>query len=64
MSFQDDLLRNMRTKDEAETVHNGEMMQIAAQHAHFSFSQIKDALLSAVNSGDYIIIDGKKLLLA
>lgn len=61
MSFQDDLLRNMQTKDEAEAAHNEEMMRIAAQHARFSFSQIKDALLSVANGGNYKIEDGKKI---
>lgn len=41
MSFQDDLLRNMRTKDEAEAAHNEKMMQIAAQHAQYSFFKDK-----------------------
>ncbi len=60
MSFQDELLRNMRTKDEAETAHNEEMMQIAAQHAQYSIAKIKNALLTASNNGEYEIIDGKK----
>ena len=60
MSFQDDLLRNMRTKDEAEAAHNEEMMQIAAQHAQYSISNIKNALLTASNNGKYELIDGKK----
>lgn len=61
MSFQDDLLRNMRTKDEAEAVHNEEMMQIAAQHAQHSISKIKKALLTASYNGDYEIVDKKKM---
>ena len=48
MSFQDELLRNMRTKDEAEAAYNEEMMQIAAQHAQYSISKIKNQELATV----------------
>lgn len=50
----------MRTKDEAEAAYNEEMMQIAAQHAQYSISKIKNALLTASDNGEYEIIDGKK----
>lgn len=60
MSFQDELLRNIRTKDEAETAKQEEMYLRAAEQAQFIYTQLKDTLIHNVNEGNYSLIDGNK----
>lgn len=56
MSFQDDLLRNLRTKDEAETAKQEEMYMRASEQALSIYALIKEALLHNVNEGNFSIL--------
>lgn len=46
MSFQDDLLRNLRTKDEAETAKQEEMYMRASEQALSIYALIKRSIAS------------------
>lgn len=62
MSFQDDLLRNLRTKDEAETAKQEEMHMRASEQALSIYALIKEALLHNANEGNFSILDGYKTI--
>ena len=62
MSFQDDLLRNLRTKDEAETAKQEEMYMRASEQALSIYALIKEALLHNVNEGNFSILDGYRTI--
>lgn len=62
MSFQDELLRNMRTKDEAEAAKHEEMQVYAVKIAQVIYDEIKTSLIAATNDGNYEICDEKKVV--
>lgn len=62
MSFQDDLLRNLRTKDEAETAKQEEMYMRASEQALSIYALIKEALVHNANEGNFSIFDGYRTI--
>ena len=62
MSFQDELLRNMRTKDEVVLAHKKEIQENAMNIAMVIYDDIKRKLISLSNNGEYQVIDNKKVI--
>lgn len=60
MSFQDDLLRNMCTKDEAKAKQKEEMQAYAVKVANVIYNGIKEKLIMLSAQGNYQISNGKK----
>lgn len=62
MSFQDDLLRNMRTKDEAKEKQKEEMQAYAVKVANVIYNGIKEKLVMLSSQGNYKTCDNKKIV--
>lgn len=62
MSFQDDLLRNMRTKEEVEKENNDAEISEIIKSANETFKKIKSEIIRAANNGDYTIISDRKVI--
>lgn len=58
MSFQDDLLRNLRTKEEVETANQEKTYIKAVEYAQSIYVLIKETLIHNVNEGNSSVSDG------
>ncbi len=63
-SFQYDLLKNLRTKEDVQAAELSEMRKEAMQYALDIYEEIKRRLINDVNNGKYEIIDGKKVVIS
>ncbi len=63
-SFQYDLLKNLRTKEDVQAAELSEMRKEAMQYALDIYEEVKRRLINDVNNGKYEIIDGKKVVIS